>query len=57
MRECEIHKRIEETRSRLFRSASQNGMNSETTIKISQELDILINYIQRKQITKGQMEC
>jgi hypothetical protein len=57
LRECEIHRQIEKTRTRLFRSAAKNGMDSEKTIKISQELDILINYIQRKQVTKGQMEC
>jgi hypothetical protein len=54
LRECEIYRQIEETRTRLFKSAAQNGMDSETTIKISQELDVLINFIQRKQVTGKQ---
>lgn len=57
MKECEIHRQIEETRTRMFRCAAQYGLNSEKTIKISQELDRLINFIQRHNANKEQINC
>ncbi|WP_083802886.1 aspartyl-phosphate phosphatase Spo0E family protein [Bacillus sp. SG-1] len=57
MKECEIHRQIEETRTRMFRCAAQYGLNSEKTIKISQELDRLINFIQRQNANKEQINC
>ncbi|RIW35676.1 aspartyl-phosphate phosphatase Spo0E family protein [Bacillus salacetis] len=57
MGKCQIYKKIEETRARLFMAAARHGLDSETTIKISQELDVLINHIQRKKMNKEQWEC
>lgn len=54
MRECDLHRLIEETRAKLFKSAAQNGLDSQVTIDISQELDILINCIQRKRFKENQ---
>ncbi|MGD6969046.1 aspartyl-phosphate phosphatase Spo0E family protein [Rossellomorea vietnamensis] len=49
-----MHRLIEETRAKLFKSAAQNGLDSQVTIDISQELDILINCIQRKRFKESQ---
>ncbi|MGD6802652.1 aspartyl-phosphate phosphatase Spo0E family protein [Rossellomorea vietnamensis] len=54
MRECDLRRLIEETRSRLFKSAAKNGLDSQVTIDISQELDVLINCIQRKHYKENQ---
>ncbi|MGM0843865.1 MAG: aspartyl-phosphate phosphatase Spo0E family protein [Bacillota bacterium] len=54
MRECDLRRQIEETRARLFKSAAQNGLDSQETIKISQKLDVLINCVQRKQLNENQ---
>jgi hypothetical protein len=54
--EYDIYREIEETRTRLFTSAARHGLDSETTIKISQELDVLINHVQRKKMKKEQWE-
>jgi hypothetical protein len=57
LRECDLHRQIEETRVRLFETAAQYGLGNEKTIKVSQELDILLNYTQRKQLNKRQFSC
>lgn len=50
MEECDLHRQIEETRVRLFEAAAIYGLGSEKTIKISQELDVLINCTLKKKL-------
>lgn len=44
---------IEETRQRLLKSIEKSGLSSNSTIKISQELDELIVEVQKVKIRKG----
>ncbi|MGM0828743.1 MAG: Spo0E family sporulation regulatory protein-aspartic acid phosphatase [Bacillota bacterium] len=48
LKECELQRRIEGMRKKLIQTASNYGLNSKRTIKISQELDSLLILIQKK---------
>ncbi|WP_456274900.1 aspartyl-phosphate phosphatase Spo0E family protein [Bacillus sp. AK031] len=52
-----MHRQIEETRDKLFETAARYGLGNEKTIKVSQELDILLNNKQRKQLKKRPFSC
>ncbi|QDP40021.1 aspartyl-phosphate phosphatase Spo0E family protein [Radiobacillus deserti] len=45
--DSDLQAKIVKKRKRMFQIAEKYGMNSRSTIKVSQELDILINQYQR----------
>lgn len=47
MEQHELMRVIDEMKGKLYQSYIQNGLNSIDTIRISQELDVLLSHVQR----------